>query len=418
MLLTGGPDVQQASLIADRIAASLQPPFRLADREFSIGASIGLAIGRHDRSAQDLLRNADVAMYSAKAQGKRQLAVWNPEMHDVVVERHTLTAELAHAVETGDVRVAYQPLVALDGQGVVGFEALARWDHPTRGAMEPGMFIGLAENSGTIVALGRSVLVQACQQVSQWKRQPGFESMSLSVNLSSHQVHSADFADDVLSILADAHLEPRHLILEMTETAMFSDVDATIGKLQALRQHGVRIAVDDFGTGYSSLRWLRQFPVDVLKLARDFVVDGEADDDAWAFARAIVMLGRALGLPIVAEGIETAAQRDRLTALGCDMGQGYLFGRAAAADQLPSLVETINREVTDPSIIAARSPHAQPATLATGSDHPSDPYTRRYVSWGLLRGARSISQRASRSTLVNVQQLRTRPHRARSPTSQ
>lgn len=358
VLLSGHPDVHVGTMIANRIAASLHPPFKLADRDFSVGASIGLAVGRRGQSAEDLLRNADVAMYAAKAQGKHQLATWDPEMHDVVVERHTLTTELASAVESGDVRVAYQPLVDLDGRRVVGFEALARWDHPTRGAIKPELFIGLAEDSGTILALGRSILVQACEQASEWRRRPGFEAMILSVNLSSHQVNSPDFADDVLSILADANLEPHHLVLEMTETAMFRDVDATIRKLQALRRHGIRIAIDDFGTGYSSLRWLRQFPVDILKLARDFVVDGDADDDAWAFAHAIVMLGQALSLPIIAEGIETPGQRDRLRSLGCDLGQGYLFGRATDAEQLPGLVERIDRQMDEsPLEPTSQPPH-------------------------------------------------------------
>ena len=342
VLLAGDPDLDRASMIADRIAASLQLPFELAEREFTVGASIGLAVGRVGQSAHDLLKNADVAMYAAKAKGKRQLAVWSPEMHEVVVERHTLTAELANAVEAGDVWVAYQPLVALDGRGVIGVEALARWDHATRGAMEPEVFIRLAEDSGAIKALGRSVLQEASIQAAGWIRRPGYESMLLSVNLSPHQVHDPDFAEEVLGILAAAGLEPDHLLLEMTETAMFSDIDATIAKLQVLREHGVRIAVDDFGTGYSSLRWLRRFPVDVLKLAREFVVDGQADDADWAFAHAIVMLGRTLGLQIVAEGIETPQQRDRLRALGCDFGQGYLFGRAAEAGRVPQLIEVIN----------------------------------------------------------------------------
>jgi diguanylate cyclase (GGDEF)-like protein len=352
ILFGRGPDIERATLVADRIGASLQRPFTLGGREFAIGASVGLAVGRPGQGAQELMRNADVAMYTAKAQGKRQIAVWSAEMQDVVVERHTLTTELGHAIDAGEVGVAYQPLVGLDGRGVIGFEALARWEHPTRGAMDPATFIRLAEKSGTIVALGRSVLVEACRQAAEWKRDLGFGSMTLNVNLSSYQVHGVDFADDVLSILADADLAPQHLVLEMTETAMFSDIDATIGKLQALREHGVRIAVDDFGTGYSSLSWIRQFPVDILKLARDFVVDGDADESDWAFAHAIVMMGRTLGLEIVAEGIETARQHERLAALGCDYGQGYLFGRAASAERLPELVKAINEEFAQRPVTA------------------------------------------------------------------
>jgi len=347
VLLADGPDVERATLIADRVAASLQLPFQLGEREFTVGASIGLAVGNAGQSAQDLLKNADVAMYTAKAKGKRQLAVWSPELNEVVLERHTLTTELSSAVEAGEVTVAYQPLVSLAAGRVVGLEALARWDHPTRGAMQPELFIRLAEDSGTIRALGRSVLVQACEQAARWQRQPGLAALLISVNLSPHQVHDPDFASDVLDILADAGLAPDQLVLEMTETAMFSDIDATIGKLQELRGHGVRIAVDDFGTGYSSLRWLRQFPVDVLKLAREFVVDDAAGKGDWAFAHAIVMLGRTLQLEIIAEGIETPRQLERLRGLGCDYGQGYLFGRATIAADLPSLIDRIEARQTN-----------------------------------------------------------------------
>lgn len=219
--------------------------------------------------------------------------------------------------------------------------------------MDPQTFIGLAEKSGAIVALGRAVLAEACHQAAKWKRDLSLGPMSVNVNLSSYQVHGDDFADDVLSVLAEAGLEPHNLVLEMTETAMFSDVDATIGKLQALRQHGVRIAVDDFGTGYSSLSWIRQFPVDILKLARDFVVDGDADDSDWAFAHTIVMMGRTLGLEIVAEGIETSRQRERLASLGCDYGQGFLFGRAAYAEQLPQLIQKIDAQFAEPAVAPA-----------------------------------------------------------------
>jgi diguanylate cyclase (GGDEF)-like protein len=345
ILLADIPDVSQAVLVADRIATSLQLPFQLGGRELTIGASIGLAVAQPEQGAQDLLRNADVAMYAAKARGKGQLAVWDPEMHAAIIERHELSTELTRAIAAGKLRVAYQPLVALDGRGVIGFEALARWNHPTRGPMQPELFVRLAEESGAIIALGRTVLLEACQQAAAWSHEPGMESAIMSVNLSSHQVRREEFTTEVLGILVETGLDPTHLVLEMTETAMFSDMDATISKLQALRQYGVRIAVDDFGTGYSSLRWLRQFPVDILKLAREFIVDGDAGADDWAFAHAIVVLGRTLGLKIVAEGIETSSQRDRLEALGCDYGQGFLFARAAEASLVPDLVAEINRRV-------------------------------------------------------------------------
>ena len=342
ILLAEGTRIEDAKNVARRIANSLGPPVKLKERDFDIGASIGLAVGDPDSSAEELLRNADIAMYTAKAEGKRQLAVWSPRMHEVVVERHVLKSDLALAVEAGEVRVAYQPIVALDGRGVIGFEALARWDHPIRGDIEPEFFITLAEENGTIVELGRSVLRQACELAGSWAADPALAHMDLSVNLSPRQVLSPNLAAEVAAIVAAAGLDPRRLILEMTEGALFGDIESTIDVLRDLPSQGIRIAIDDFGTGYSSLRWLRRFPVDMLKLAGEFVVD-EDDGRGQEFARAMVSLGRTLDLQIVAEGIETEEQAERMTALGCDYGQGFIFSRAIAADDLPAMVKRIAR---------------------------------------------------------------------------
>jgi len=343
VLLEKGTSEAEARAIADRLAARLAQPIRLAEREFIIGASIGMAVGDSAETVDDLLRNADIAMYVAKANGKRQLVVWSPEMHEIVVERHTLTSELSWALEAGEVRVAYQPIVALDGRGVVGFEALARWHHPSRGPIAPDVFIRLAEENGAIIELGRSVLIEACREAASWSHKPGFEDMILSVNLSPRQVHDPDFVAEARSIIEASGFPPERLVLEMTETAIFADVDLTIGKLEALRAFGIRIAIDDFGTGYSSLQSLRRFPVDMIKLAREFVAQDGEDDD-WEFARAIVMLGRTLGVDIIAEGIETPRQRRRLTALGCDYGQGFIFGHATEPRKLRALVEQVEAD--------------------------------------------------------------------------
>ena len=362
ILLADAPDLRDAMLIANRIAASLRLPFRLGGREFIIGASVGVAAGHPGQRADEVLRNADVAMYAAKARGKSQLSVWDPNMHAAIIDRHELSTDLSRAIAQGELEVHYQPLVALDARGVIGFEALVRWNHPTRGPLSPELFVPLAEESGAVITLGSFVLRSACEQAVAWSSTSEFASFAISVNLSPNQVHRADFTDEVLRTLADTGLDPHRLVLEMTETAMFSDIDATISKLQALRRSGVRIAVDDFGTGYSSLRWLRQFPVDILKVAREFVVDQPADDDPseeWAFAHAIVALGKTLGLTIVAEGIETHAQRDRLQLLGCDYGQGFLFSRAVAAESVPAMVAEVNYEFARPRILKApRGPSA------------------------------------------------------------
>jgi EAL domain-containing protein (putative c-di-GMP-specific phosphodiesterase class I) len=222
----------------------------------------------------------------------------------------------------------------------VGVEALVRWDHPTRGPIDPTEFVGLAEENGTILALGRAVLQTAARQVVEWHRLPGLESLQLSVNLSPLQLQQPGFIDEVVSEIHDAGIDPNDLTFEMTETAMFRDIGATIATLEALRALGIRIAMDDFGTGYSSLAYLRRFPVDSLKIARELIAGpAESNDpEAWAFARAIVALGRSLGLSTVAEGIETPQQLRVLRGLGCGLGQGYLFGKPAAAEEIQSVL--------------------------------------------------------------------------------
>ena len=341
VLLDDGPDLANAERVATRLMGALRTPFKLSGREFTVGASIGVAAGARGMAVEDLLRNADVAMYAAKTQGKSQLAVWDPRMHRAVIERHELSTDLSRAINRDELEVHYQPLVALATGQVTGFEALVRWNHPTKGVVAPDEFILLAEQSGAIVSLGHSVLERASREAVRWRTMPGLEEATISVNLSPHQIARPEFVDEVRDILISTGLEPSRLVLEMTETAMFRDFDGAIQKLQALRRVGVRLAVDDFGNGYSSLGYLRRFPVDELKIPREFL--GVDDDpEQWAFAHAIVALGKTLGLTIVAEGIEQGGQRDRLRQLGCDIGQGYLFSRAVPRDRIASVVRALN----------------------------------------------------------------------------
>jgi diguanylate cyclase (GGDEF)-like protein len=355
VLVHDGRDLAQANRIAERLTASLGLPFRLSGREFTVGASIGVAAGGPGLAAEDLLRNADVAMYAAKTLGKGQLAIWDPQMHRAVIDRHELSTDLSRAIYRDELTIHYQPLIALGTSRIIGFEALVRWNHPTKGPVAPDQFITLAEESGAIVALGRRVLERACRQAAEWDTVPGLEGVIISVNLSPHQIARTEFLEEVQAILDETGLDRHRLVLEMTETQMFRDMDGAIQKLQTLRQSGIRLAIDDFGTGYSSLGYLRQFPVDILKIPRNFLPADDRDDSQWAFAGAMVALGKSLGLTIVAEGIEEPSQRDHLRDLGCDYGQGFLFSRAMPASQIPAFVRaSAEADRPAPKLAAAR----------------------------------------------------------------
>ena len=341
ILLDDVPNLGDSAAVARRLIDALGESFPMLSEDVVVGASIGIAMARGpDQPADELLRNADVAMYTAKAAGKRRFAVFEPTMHASIVARHELSADLARGVGRGELVIHHQPIIALDSGRVVGVEALVRWVHPTRGLVPPEDFIALAEETGTILPLGRRVMSEAGRQVKALNESlPEDRRLSLSVNVSALQVQQPDFLAEVEGILREIGLAPQSLILEITETAMFRDTQATIRKLEALRERGVRIAIDDFGTGYSSLSYLRRFPVDILKIAKDFVGRPDSAAQDWAFAAAIVALGRTLGLRIIAEGIEEAGQLERLRELGCEFGQGYLFGRPAPIQALATLLD-------------------------------------------------------------------------------
>ncbi len=336
VLLTDEVELDRALAVAKRMIDALQVPFPIQGQEISVGGSIGIAVSRGiGEHADELLRNADVAMYTAKAAGKRRAAVFEPTMHAAIVARHALSAELKRSMGRGELAVFYQPIVKLETGRIVGAEALVRWRHPTRGLVLPDEFIPLAEENGLILSLGRWVMAEACEQIAAWDRGPGLDpDFFVSVNLSSVQLQQAEFIGEIESILKSTGLAAERLVVELTETAMFQDTETTIAKLETVRALGVRIALDDFGTGYSSLGYLRQFPVDILKIAREFVIPADRDEGEWAFAHAIVALGRTLGLQIIAEGIEEEAQADLLRSLGCELGQGFYFARPVEASAI------------------------------------------------------------------------------------
>ena len=340
VLLENLVDDGQPIEVTQRIAAQLSQPIRLNGRELVPTCSIGIAVSAPGRDRPDtLLRNADLAMYRAKANGKARYAVFDPSMNTDALERLELEGDLRHALELRQLRVVYQPIVTLASGRVSELEALLRWDHPARGVVLPADFIPLAEATGLIVEIGQWVLEEACRRARAWQlAHPADAQLTISVNLSARQFLNPDLIDDIARTLRDTDLAPSCLKLEITESVLMHDTDGTVAKLWALKRLGVRLAIDDFGTGYSSLSYLKLFPVDTLKIDRSFVSGLGQDSNDTAIVRSVVALAKSLNLAVTGEGIETAEQLGHLRALGCDLGQGYLFAKPLAADDVGALL--------------------------------------------------------------------------------
>ena len=325
--------VPEAERVSERIMAELRQPFLLHGREVAAQASIGIATAAEGvASADELLRNADVAMYSAKGSGKRLHAVYEPAMHRVVARRHDLALALERAIANNEIEPHFQPIVSLIDGRVVALEALARWNRPGSGLIAPVEFIPLAEETGLMVPIGRALLRQACEHAVELQRQlPEHGRLGIAVNLSATELDHPGLREEVAAILAETGLAPSCLTLEVTESSAMREAEKTIATLRDLRTLGVSLALDDFGTGYSSLSHLRELPIDVLKIPKTFVdgLHGETFDPI--LAQAIVGLASSLRLSCVAEGIEDAKQAWKLAKLGCEMGQGHLFGHPLAA---------------------------------------------------------------------------------------
>jgi diguanylate cyclase (GGDEF)-like protein len=326
---------QQVLDVVGRISQQLELPFILEGREVVVSASMGLAVARADEhtDSESLLRDADTAMYRAKDNGRARCEIFDEGMRLRASERLEVQNELRRALQGDEIVPWYQPVVDLRTGRVVGCEALARWAHPSKGLLLPDAFIPHAEETGAIVALGEAVLTGACRQVALWNAsRPVGEALTLAVNVSARQLSSAQLVDTVCLALAVSGLDARQLCLEVTESVVMEDVEASGAVLGRLRDIGVRTAVDDFGTGYSSLAYLLSLPVDVLKIDRSFVQYLDvADGPAVAIVRAITALADALGLGVLAEGVETSQQLGLLEVLGVRQGQGYLWGRAVPA---------------------------------------------------------------------------------------
>jgi diguanylate cyclase (GGDEF)-like protein len=334
ILVDDGADLSNAERVAQRITDSIGQPFLLGDIQTHAAASIGIAAGRQGDSAEDLLRQADVAMYSAKAAGKGRWAIYKPSMLRSVRSRHDAGEELRRAVELGEFALRYQPVVSLDSGAILGAEALLRWNHPTRGEVGPDDFIGAAEDGATIVPIGRWVLDEACRQAARWGSSDDSAAPWVAVNLSARQLLHPTLPDDVRGAIARSGLMPERLVLEVTESVLLHDAEAAIAVISDLRALGIRVALDDFGTGYSSLSYLHRFPIDILKIASGFVGVGDRSDARWILTEAIISLGKALGLQVVAEGVERRDQVQRLKSVGCELAQGFFFARPLHADTL------------------------------------------------------------------------------------
>jgi diguanylate cyclase (GGDEF)-like protein len=348
-----GLDSVGPQLVAERILDVLRQPVELpAQSAISVTASIGIATGI-PASAEHLLQDADLALYKAKATGKDGYALFESAMHTVAQDRIQLDMDLSNALAAEQFFLVYQPMLSLENERVVGVEALLRWLHPTRGVIPPDLFIPIAEDNGLIVSIGRWVLEQACAQAAAW-HQRGYR-LDISVNVSARQLERPQFVEEVRTALQNSGLDATSLTLEITETVLMRKPDATARLLTELKALGVRIAVDDFGTGYSSLAYLRQFPVDSLKIDRTFITGLELSSETHALTHTLIQLGKALGLQTLAEGVEHHSQVRRLQREGCDLAQGFLFARPLA----PEAVERFLKDSTGPDGTLALVP-AQP----------------------------------------------------------
>jgi len=327
----------QHAHVARRILEALRHPFPIGDSDVSVSASIGVACG--SGSTENLLRDADMAMYGAKSAGRNRYEVFDPATHQADHNRLRLESDLVYAIERDQLRVLYQPVVDLRTDAVVGFEALLRWEHPEFGTISPLDFIPMAEETGLIVAVGRWVLDEACAQARHWQMaHPRSEPLTMAVNVSARQLQESLFVDEVQSALDRQALAPRTLTLEITESVLLDESTAIGQRLVELKRTGVRLAIDDFGTGYSSLSYLRQFPIDILKIDRTFTNLVEGPGPVPPLLEGLVFLGRQLGLELVAEGIEMGEQRDQLERLQCRLGQGYLWAPPLTVDACDELL--------------------------------------------------------------------------------
>jgi diguanylate cyclase (GGDEF)-like protein len=357
VLIDGVTGVGDAVRVAERVAAALGEPIELGERQVVVRTSVGIALSEgHDSQPGVILRNADVAMYEAKKEGKGRNKVFDPGMFAQALRRLELGNDLRRAIEQEELRLYYQPKVELGTGSIAGVEALVRWEHPERGLILPEEFIPLAEETGLIVPLGWWVLREACRRVGEWgEKYPAALPLGMSVNLSVKQFQGPDLVRELAGMLQEIGLEPSRLQLEITESVVMEDAEYAAGLLQGLKRIGVKLAVDDFGTGYSSLSLLRRFPFDEMKIEKEFIDGlGKNDQDA-VIVQLVTDLAHELGMRVVAEGVETAEQLARLREMGCDQAQGHYFWESLPGEETAALLAGSWRWLRNPHHPTGRS---------------------------------------------------------------
>ena len=344
ILLTDIQDLNYTTFVADGILESLSFPFQLQGHEVFISASIGIALGNLTvHQPEHLLRDADTAMYRAKALGKGQYHIFAPAMHDAALQLLHLESNLRKAINQQEFIVHYQPIIDLSDGKIAGFEALVRWQHPQYGMISPQSFIPIAEETSLIIPIDRWVLQQACHQLRLWQKEKLTDyPLFISVNLSARQFAQLDLIDQIDQILTETQLNPQCLKLEITESAIMDNVNFAAVILQKLRERSIGLSIDDFGTGYSSLSYMHSFPVSSLKIDRSFVQRLDGNPENLGLIPAIISIAKTMGMSAIAEGIETTQQLNQLKTLGCDFGQGYLFSKPVEAQTATELIASVN----------------------------------------------------------------------------
>ena len=342
LLLEDTVELAAATAVAERVSAEIQRPFVVDGRDILISASIGIALTRGgSMQPEEVLHNADLAMYQAKAEGRARYELYQPGLSVSTRERLDLQSDLRTAGARQELSLRYQPVVTLASVRAVEVEALIRWDHRRRGALLPADFIALSEESGLMVPMGQWVLREACRQARAWQRDLP---LIVGVNLSASQFERDALPDEIAQILRETELDSSRLQLEISEAVLMRDDPKMFDRLDALKKIGVRLAIDDFGTGYASLSYLKRLPVDCLKIDRSLIKGVGFDNEDTAIIRAVVTLARSLGITVTAEGVETTEQLSQLRELGCEQGQGYYFARPVSADRLPELLASLDAD--------------------------------------------------------------------------
>lgn len=340
ILIEGINSINDATIVADRLQDKLRTTYLIEGQSLYVSASIGivLSLSGYDRS-EDVLRDADIAMYRAKASGRARYEIYDAVMRQRILERLALESELRKALDANQLLVYYQPIIDISSGWVTGFEALVRWDHPSSGLMSPNQFLPLAEETGLIIPIDRTVLRQACHQTAEWQKQyPKHQKLSISSNISSRQINQPDFIDFLNQVLRESKLDASCLLLEITENTIMENYDQTFQTLQSLRKLGIQIHIDDFGVGYSSLNYLSRFPINSIKIDRSFVQMMTTDSSYMKIVQAIIRLTHSLGLSVTAEGVETQDQLAQLRALDCEYIQGYLVSKPLDSKEATKLL--------------------------------------------------------------------------------